>query len=119
MAPLKMSLDAQYKGDTWDGFSLDSILIDGALPTVAMTSAKMQFRSKTNELGFEYNTVETNCKGLITIDTAATWAMTIEPEILPMDTGVWWWDLEVVDVNGRLKTILAGRLRIIADVTQR
>jgi hypothetical protein len=119
MAPLKLALDPYYKGDTWKGFTINSILIDGLAPAANAVSCKMQFRSKAGELGFEYNTDTSNCKGLITIDDAALWVITVKPEILPLDKGIWWWDFEVVDAEGTLLTILTGRLRVTQDITQR
>ncbi len=117
MAPINLSLAAQYKGDTWKGFSVDSISIDGASPTANLASVKLQFRSETGELGYELNTVSSVCKGLIVIDDAAIWGVTINPVVLPLDAEMWWWDLEMTDVNGVVFTPLKGRLRITADIT--
>ena len=119
MTPLKLVLPAHYKGDSWKGFSLDSITIDGSVPTVALASCRLQFRSKTGVMGFEYNSVADSCKGLITIDTAATWAVTLNAAILNLDAGMWVWDLEMTDVHGVVITVLTGRLRIKADITYR
>ena len=117
MAPLKMSLKPQYRGDTWPGFKVESILINGALPTVNAASCRMQFRDKMRTFGFELTTETSTCKGSITIDDPVTWEMTIEEIVLPLDVGTWWWDLEVTDVNNKVVTILAGRIRITEDIT--
>jgi len=117
MAPLKMTLDAYYKGDTWKGFTLDSILIDGVVPTVNLASCKLQFRDKTGALGYELNSIEAICKGLITINDATTWALSIGGMVLDLEAGTWWWDLEMVDVNGDILTVLTGRLRVVDDIT--
>ena len=117
MAPLKLSLDSYYRGDTWGGFTLDSITIDGSVPAVDLASCRMQFRSKAGELGYELNSVTATCKAAITIIDATTWEISIGGYPLLLDKGVWFWDLEMTDVNDEIITILKGRLRVKADIT--
>lgn len=119
MAPLVLALPTYYAGDTWKGFSVVDVLLDGVVPTVPAASCKMQFRTDMGKLGFEYNTVPDSCKGLIKIDDANTWDCTVDPAILPLDASeIWYWDFEVTDANGHVETILKGRLRIKDDITK-
>lgn len=117
MAPGKVTLKPCYKGDTWKGFTVGPVLIDGQAPTTTLVSCKMQFVDKYGGLGYEFDTVAAVSKGLITIDDAATWEVTVEPAILPLDKGVWKWDFETIDSADTKVTLLAGTIRITADIT--
>lgn len=117
MAPLNVSLAPYYKGDTWEGFTVDDLLLDGSAPTANLASCRMQFRDKLGTLGYELNTVASDCKGTITIRDAATWSITVGGNILPLEAGTWYWDIEAIDANGKVLTILKGRLRVTADIT--
>ena len=117
MVPEKVTLSKYYHGDTWKGFKIGPVLFDGNAPTTTLVSCKLQFRDKYDNLGYEYNTVSAICKGLITITDAATWEVTVEPGILDLEKGLWYWDLETVDSAGTIKTIISGKIRIKIDIT--
>ena len=120
MLPFSVALPTYYRGDTWQGLSVDSIKLEGVNPPVALKSARMQFRTRRGELGFEYNsTQDPICKGLITIVAPVTWTLIIEPHILPLEKGVWLWDLELTAMDDVVITFLKGRLRVKADITYR
>jgi hypothetical protein len=77
----------------------------------------MQFVDKYDSFGYEFNTVASSCKGLITISDATTWNFQMMPGELPLTKGVWKWDLETVDSDGITLTLLSGTIKIIDDIT--
>ena len=120
MLPFNVAFPTYYRGDTWPGMTIHNIKIEGAAPVVNLSNARMQFRTKMGDLGFEYNTVQDPaCKGAIIILDPVVWSLQVEHAILPLDKGVWYWDLELTAADGIVITFLKGRLRVKPDITYR
>ena len=127
MAPVKISLENHWKGDTWPGMVIGPVIINDEQPPVALASCKMQFRDGDDVLGHEFNSVPGQDIGTITIDDADTWEITVPEQLLNLDAGdivsglintkYWHWDFETIDVNGKKLTLYYGKIKVKEDVT--
>ena len=132
MAPEKITLVDHYKGDSWVGMIIGPVLFNGTAPLADLASCKLQFRDEFDALGQEFNIVGEGgaidgAIGLITIDDAATWEITVPVQPLNCDAGVsedgssnkktWYWDFETVDADGVKLTIYKGTIKVFEDVT--
>lgn len=95
------------RGDTWNGFSVSGVLVNGANPSSPATSASLDFYQKTAAgLGSPKLTLP------VTIDSAATWGMTVPPQVLTLGAGEWHFRLRVIRADGAKKTYVQGTLII-------
>jgi hypothetical protein len=126
--PEKIKLSDHYKNDTWEGMIIGPVLINGAQPSQNIVSARMEFRDKDDQLGYALDTSPGAGEGTITIDDAATWEITVAPQLIPgVDAGVssngssntkiWYWDFETTDAAGVVLTLYRGTMKVKEDVT--
>lgn len=118
MAPVRFNFPDHYRNDTWLGGTLGPALIDDAVPTTTLVSARLQFRNFDGELGYELNTVPATGKGTITITNAATWEIEFPKQVLSLDEGKWDYDLELVDSEGTIITVYAGYVKVNGDISR-
>lgn len=90
MVPIFVTLSAHTHGDTWPGMSLGPMTINGAAPTAAAASARMQFRlATTSAMGQEFNTTGGVGIGTITIVDAVNWQFNVPAQALSLAVGVY------------------------------
>lgn len=127
MAPVKITLNDHYKGDTWPGIIVGPVLINSVQPTSNLASVRLQFRDEDDVLGHEFNTVGGAGIGTITIDDPVTWEITVPAQLLDLDAGTvikgmknkktWYWDFETTDANGDIITLYTGTIKVSEDVS--
>ncbi len=113
--PGYLDLGTIVQGDTWNGIGPAIVFsINGSPPSNPLAEAYLQFRKTyTSQAG------ETLAVGDgITINNASTWHITVPERNLSLCAGDWIWDLEVIDTAGRIKTWLAGKLKVLPQVTR-
>jgi hypothetical protein len=115
--PGKYDLPSVPTGDTWPGIAELSIEINGSAPTLALSSARMQFRDRDDDVG---NLVLelTSSGGEITINDADTWNITIEPLDVTLAAGTYYYDLETTDTDSQVTTYLEGTWLIQQDISR-
>ena len=110
-------LPTHYMGDTWKGLlGFGPVLIDDAQPPNTLSYCRMQFRDR-NELGYELNSAPEAGEGTLTISNATTWEITVPSQLLPLEKGVWSWDLETTDSAGTILTLYKGTIRVDRDIS--
>ena len=125
--PAKITLEDHYKGDWWEGMVIGPVLVNGVAPTATLISCKMQFRDEWDELGHEFNTTPGAGIGTITIDDAATWEITVPPQLLNLLTDesengknnskTWYLDFQTTDSDGAILTLYRGTIKVLEDVS--
>jgi hypothetical protein len=121
MAPVKVSLENHYKGDYWSGMVVGPVLINGAQPITALHATegvKMQFRDEDENLGYTFATNPGAGEGTITVTDYNTWEFTVLAQLLGLNAGLWYWDLQTKDANGSILTLYKGNITVIEDVTE-
>lgn len=123
MNPVTLPETIHNRGDLWeDGYrKFGPVLIDGSpLPDQALY-CRMQFRHiKTEALGYELNTAPATGQGKIIITDATAWTFEIPAQALPLDAGVWEWDIEIyttLDHSDIPRTPWRGSIKITKDVS--
>ncbi len=111
----RVPLQSIKHGDTWPGMTI-TIEIDGATPVVALSSVKMQFRKRKNSEGDAELSLAS--PATITITDADDWSVNIPAQVLDLEVGTWYWDVEFTDLSGVIRTPIEGTLSIDQDVTR-
>ncbi len=121
MLPFKLKLPEHYKGDSWPGFVIGPVTLNGVSPPASVSSCRLQFRDKdTDELGYELTTESPtpDDKGIIFITgDPADWLINIPTQLLPLNAGKWKWDFETTNAQNSIQTLFTGILKIKGDVT--
>jgi hypothetical protein len=110
--PQTLNFSTYMSGDTLNGFQLSSVTFNGVTPPYPLVSCHLVFKDVTNTHFFRFSNTPRTGEGQITINNAATWAVTVEPTIINLPNGDYTWDWVFVDSNGTVRTLLAGKLPI-------
>lgn len=125
MLPVTIVLSAHTRGDTWDGIAVGPVQFNTgttaepifSAPPYPVVLCRMQFRNADGILGYGLSTAPSADVGTITIVDADLWTLTIPPQVLQLDAGKWYWDMEFTDSIGTIRTLYAGSLTIKQDQT--
>jgi hypothetical protein len=116
--PIQIDLSPTTAGDKWQGIAaIGPVLINGAQPAFPLSRVKMQFR-RGGRLGA---TFDSEPGGLpIAISNATTWLAHIpESQPLPLEAGVWQWDLEFWQgTDAAPLTFYRGTLTVMPETTK-
>jgi hypothetical protein len=126
MAPALVVLEPHYRGDTWRGLEIGPVqfntgtvavpvLVDPPFPLV---SCRMQFRDSDDVCFYELSSEVLEGNGTITIADDVSWTITIPPQLLPLESKTWKYDLECVDSDGTVITIYYGTMVVTSDITR-
>ncbi len=99
------------KGDHWNGFQITGVLVNGGAPASAAQDAVLEFYDNPQGHGVPVHEVKKSDSN-ITFENAATWAMTIIRQVLPLRAGRWYMRLRVTRADGVKKTYVKGILII-------
>lgn len=113
MRPVSIDLPDHTRGDTWEGMAIGPVTFNGETPTVALSGCRMHFRDKGGALGQEFSSEDTT----ITISASGTWEVLVPAQALNLTSGYWKWDFETTDIDGIIRTLYDGSIRIIDDIT--
>lgn len=116
--PGSITLPPHVRGDTWDGFSVTEVLIDDAVPAVALASALIHFRTSDDATGEPAHVLSTDDADELVIDDADAWTVTAPAQLLPLAVGRWYFDLQFTDDAGDVRTYVSGKLTVLQDVTR-
>jgi len=119
MVPVTIDeLQAHYRGDVWKGLlGFGPITINGVPPATTLVSCRMQFRDREKLLGYELNTSPAAGEGTLVIDNSTTWVISIPKQLLPLEVGKWYWDIETIDSEGFPWTPFRGSIKVQEDVS--
>jgi hypothetical protein len=118
MIPAKLALEKFTEGDEWDGIPSLTITINGAAPPVPLASAKMRFK-KPGAVPSTVVELSSATPGQITIVSAATWEISVPPQLVAgLTFGKWTWRLRCLDTSttGRPKTYLADEIEVLETI---
>lgn len=121
IAPLKqVALNPTVHGDTWGGIPQIQVKINGAPPPSALVALNMHFRKSWSDFvpAFKLSTSPGPGEGTITIGDAAKWIASIGSQALPLEPGVWLFDLQFTAADGSLFTPVGGTLAVVKDITR-
>ena len=111
----KIALNKVYKGDTWNGFSFQ-ILDDDNQPIDVSDVADVFIQFKRNPLAnvadFAFKLSEN------TIVKDADDVFKLVPILMNFEVGIYNFDVQITYNNASIRTIFAGDLSIIQDVTR-
>jgi hypothetical protein len=108
--PATYNFPDHYKGD---GLTPITITLDADLTDA---SARIDFRKeKTGDYALRLSTVDDTIT--IPAGTAADGIIVIPAQIIDIDAGVYYYDLEVTPDQGLPKTWLQGTMTVLQDVT--
>lgn len=110
----RYDLPDSFAGNTFPGFSVTSIKRNGANLSTTLASVKMQVRKDRNSTA---SVIELESGNGITINSATTWAFTIEPFYAPFVARNYVYDVELTDSSGTVQTYMRGSWRINQPVT--
>lgn len=101
-----------YKGDTFNGVQF-TILVNGSAPandlaSVILTARPQLTASTKHQL--------TSSSG-ITITDAANWVFEIDRQIINWAAFNYYYDIQLTDSTGAVKTYVTGRWNVSQDVT--
>ena len=116
--PANVILPAHVRGDTWDGFTVTSVLLDGVAPSSALASALIHFRTAKDATGDPDHVLSTADADELVIDDEDAWTLRAPAQLLPLAAGKWYWDLQLTDAAGDTHTYITGTLTILQDVTR-
>lgn len=115
MTPATYTIPSHTSGDMWAGISSLTITINSVAPTVALASARIQFRkSAAGSVVLELSTADDT----ILIESAANWEISVPKIVVSIPAGVYVYDLQTVDGDGDTKTYLGGTWTILEDITR-
>lgn len=119
--PKRITLPPIVVNDTWNGIQLiGPITINSEPPAAALVSAKMSFRRAYTDISPVFTLVSGTpgpAQGQLTILDDDAWTMTVPAQVIPLRTGTWRWDLELIDANGVKKTWIGGTIAVTREVT--
>ena len=120
--PVDIVLNPHVRGDQWAGIgSIGPVTVDGAAPAEALARVKMHFRKvgdNSKALGYGFDSTVTSGFGVIVIGNAATWAVSVPEQALPLAEGKWNWDMEFYRTGVTLPwTLFRGVLEVLEDFT--
>lgn len=98
--------DPIMRGDTWRGLTVTGVTVNGANPPSPAASAVCEFFQTGPNVRRPVLALTA------TITNAATWALQIPPQVLPLNEGTWQFRVQVTRVDGQKKTYLQGVLPI-------
>jgi hypothetical protein len=111
-------IQAHVRGDTWGGLLLSVRTGTGeeaAPPAVALAAVRMQVRDRPD--GRVLLELTSAADGGITFN-AATWDIEISRRVVDIAPGHHYYDIEMTDAEGTIRTYLSGRWLIHRDVTR-
>lgn len=107
---LSFPLPATYKGCTWDGLSW-AVTSDDTEFAAVLSSARFQLQDST---GAAVLTLTSATAGQVTLNTTTggSWDITVEPRILSVTAGTYFYALETTDADGIIKPQMMGTLQV-------
>lgn len=101
------------KGDTFKGAQFE-MLVNGVSKNLTGAAIKVQFREKT-KTGIVKKTIEIGSG--ITVTNAVNGLFTINPFIVDFNVGKNFYDVQIIDAGGVVKTYVEGYFEVLQDVT--
>jgi len=114
MLPVIIKLPDFTEGDTWEALSIGPVLFNGIQSDAALQSCSLYFRSAPDDV-FVYGLKSdpTLGYGTIYINDAATWAVTIPMQDVPLlVAGDYAWGFRTVDADGIVRMLYKGTLHV-------
>jgi hypothetical protein len=101
------------KGDTFDG-TLFTIKVNGV--PLDLNSAHIDMDLRLEPLGVIAKTFSSDTGGII-IYNPSDGQFTVDPQIVDVPAGDYYYDIEITLSNGVVKTYVGGRWKILQDIT--
>lgn len=96
-------------GDTWDGITEASLSSTGTQFADPLAAVEMKFfLAGSNTAALTLSSADDE----ITIADAASWSYVVEPLLMPLAAGQYYWTLRFTDTAGRAVTWLTGTIEI-------
>jgi hypothetical protein len=102
------------RGDTFNGIQIE-LLVNGTASNLTGASIKCQFRPNS-KIGAVVKTIQIGSG--ITITNATAGQFRIDPFVADLDTGKYFYDVQITFSSGVVKTYLEGIFDVTQDVTQ-
>ena len=112
--PKTYELPSIVHGDTFPGLTVSSVKINGAYPTTALDSVRMDIRATPAATSSELSLSSTDG---ITINNNATWNFTIDAFQVNIKAGTYYYDIETTTGTTK-RTYLKGHWVISQDTTR-
>lgn len=115
--PGAYDIPAHMAGDTFNGLLINSIEIDDASPTTALTGVRFQLRGHSPDNPEVAYSADANSNGISILDTG-TWNFLIEPFKLDIPPCTYYYDVETADDGNNTRTYLSGQFSVEKDITR-
>ena len=112
--PDRYNLPACVSGDTFPGFRITSIKINGSAPTTALDSVRIDFRTTP---AAPVSSLRLDSTDGVTINNNATWDFTVDPFTVDLPAGEYYYDIETT-TGTTIRTYLKGHWTIAQDTTR-
>lgn len=109
-----ITLKTHMSGDTWRGLTL-ALSLNAAPMNLTGAAVKMQMRKNPSSATADYAWSTAN--GTIEITNAAGGLLTVHKRVIS-GNGPLYFDLQVTDSNGDVRTMVRGTLPVTQDVTR-
>jgi len=117
MKPAKYDMPGVTRGDEWEGFGV-AVLVNGVAPAVALTLVEIHFRATPGATGAPLASLSSANAAQIEITNAAASTYLVKEQTLALPAGRFYHDIQTTDINGVVKTYLAGTIKVTQDVTR-
>ncbi len=114
--PAFLPLGTAVCSDTWDGFSVSSILVSSAAPVSSLYSVEIQFRSDRTQASPDFSFTSPNSG--MTILNASSYSVAVDPVKLTAPADTYYWDMTFTALNGEVNTYINGSLIILNGVDE-
>jgi len=114
--PQTYEIPACVSGDTFPGLRISSVTINGAAPTTALASVRVDFRTAPDAAAAALS-LNSSSSG-ITINNNATWDFELDAFTITLDADCYFYDIETTDSGGTVRTYLRGSWTVAQDTTR-
>lgn len=109
-----ITLNAHTSGDTWRGLAL-TLSVNGSPMDLTGATVRMQMRKDPAAAAVEQSWSSTD--GSIVIDNPLLGALTVGKRVIS-GSGKLYFDVQVTDAAGDVRTVVSGILPLVQDVTR-
>jgi len=102
------------KGDTFEGTTF-TILVNGIPLSLTNSFIKMSLKTNKSTLKSDFDLSTTN--GRLLIIDAINGKFQIVPQIIDIPAALYYYDIQIILSNGKVKTYIEGQWKIEQDIT--
>lgn len=117
MVPNQENFPDMVHGNTFPGATIGPLTFNLATPPYPLVSCALWFQGQHSGQVAKFSS-SGDTDGVINIIDAVHWEVELLPLIWDWNAEIYNWDYKTIDSQGTARTLFAGRMKVVREVTQ-